>query len=72
MKKFLPGQFFLLTNLCMLAAPSAYTLRGLYLAWNGRRLRKGWAAVLAASQCIFVLDVPGSCTLYAIEKRRSR
>lgn len=50
----------LLTNLCMLLATSAYTLRGLYLAWRGEKLSSGWAIALAVSQCIFVLDVPGS------------
>ena len=55
-----------------LLATSAYTLRGLYLAWRGGRLSTGWTLVLAVSQCIFVLDVPGSIALYAIEKRRSR
>lgn len=61
----------LLTNVCMLAATSAYTLRGVYLAWRGGKLTTGRALALAATQCIFVLDVPGSIALYAIEKRRS-
>ena len=50
----------LLTNVCMLAASSAYGLCGLLLAWREKRLTDGWAIVLAVSQCIFVLDVPGS------------
>jgi hypothetical protein len=50
----------LLTNVCMLAASSAYGLCGLLLAWREKRLTDGWAIVLAISQCIFVLDVPGS------------
>lgn len=49
----------LLTNVCMLISTSAYLLRGVYLAWRGSWLSSGWAAVLAVSQCIFVLDVPG-------------
>lgn len=60
-----------LLNGLLLLATSAYTLRGVYLAWRGGRLPGGWAIVLAVSQCIFVLDVPGSIALYAIEKRRS-
>lgn len=62
----------LLLDVCMLAATSAYTLRGVYLAWRGGKLSAGWALTLAISQCIFVLDVPGSIILHAIEKRRSR
>lgn len=61
----------LLDGLYMLAT-SAYTLRGLYLAWRGGKLRSGWAIALAVSQCIFVLDVPGSIAIFAIEKRRSQ
>ena len=61
----------LLTNVCMLMATSAFTLRGVYLAWRSGTLTGGWAAGLAVSQCVFVLDVPGCIVLYAIEKRRS-
>ena len=61
----------LLDGLYMLAT-SAYTLRGVYLAWRAGRMSAGWAIVLAISQCIFVLDVPGSIALYIYEKRRSR
>ena len=61
---------FLLDGLYVLAT-SAYTLRGVYLAWRGGRLSAGWAIALAISQCIFVLDVLGSIAIYAIEKRRS-
>lgn len=50
----------LLTNVCMLISTTAYTLRGVYLAWRASRLSTGLAIVLAVSQCIFVLDVPGS------------
>lgn len=61
----------LLTNGCMLLATSAYTLRSVYLAWRCGTLSSGWAIALAVSQCIFVLDVPGSIAGFAIEKRRS-
>lgn len=61
---------FLLDGLYLLAT-SAYTLRGLYQTWRGGGLPAGWAIVLGISQLIFVLDVPGSIVLYAIEKRRS-
>ena len=61
----------LATNVCMLIATSAYTLRGVYLAWRGGKLSGGWAVGLAVSQCVFVLDVPGCIALYEIEKRRS-
>lgn len=54
----------LLTNVCMLIATSAYGLRGVYLAWRGGKLSNGWAILLAVSQLIFVLDVPGSILLY--------
>lgn len=54
----------LLTNVCMLLATSAFTLRGVYLAWRGGKLSNGWAAALAVSQCVFVLDVPGSVLLH--------
>ena len=50
----------LVTNLCMLLSTSAYTLRGVYLAWCGSWLSNSRAIALAVSQCIFVLDVPGS------------
>ena len=53
----------LLTNVCMLLATSAFTLRGVYLAWRGGKLSSGWAVGLAVSQCVFVLDVPGSVVL---------
>ena len=61
---------FLLDGLYLLAT-SAYTLRGIYLAWRTGKLSAAWAIVLAVSQCIFVLDVPGSIALYIYEKRRS-
>ena len=54
----------LLTNVCMLLATSAFTLRGVYLAWRGGKLSNGWAVGLAVSQCVFVLDVPGSVLLH--------
>lgn len=54
----------LLTNVCMLLATSAFTLRGVYLAWRGGKLSNGRAAALAVSQCVFVLDVPGSVLLH--------
>ena len=60
----------LLTNLCMLLATSAYTLRGLYLAWRGGKLSSGWAIALAVSQCIFVLDVPGSIVAYCLLRKK--
>ena len=59
------------TNACMLLATSAYTLRASYLGWRSGQLAAVRAAVLAISQLIFVLDVPGSILIYAIEKRRS-
>lgn len=62
----------LATNVCMLLTTSAYTLRGLYLSWRGGWLANGRAAILAASQLVFVLDVVGSILLYILEKRRSR
>ena len=49
---------------------SAYTLRGVYLAWRGKTLSTVWAMILAVSQCIFVLDVPVSIALFIYEKRR--
>ena len=61
---------FLLDGLYLFAT-SAYTLRGIYLAWRTGKLSAAWAIVLAVSQCIFVLDVPGSIALYIYEKRRS-
>lgn len=59
----------LLTNVCMLLATSAFTLRGVYLAWRGGKLSSGWAASLAVSQCVFVLDVPGSVVLHGKLRR---
>ena len=59
----------LLTNVCMLLATSAFTLRGVYLAWRGGKLSSGWAAALAVSQCVFVLDVPGSVLLHGKLRR---
>ena len=59
----------LLTNVCMLMATSAFTLRGVYLAWRSGTLTGGWAAGLAVSQCVFVLDVPG-CVILHIKTRR--
>ena len=61
---------FLLDGLYLLAT-SAYTLRGVYLAWREKNLSTAWAIVFAVSQCIFVLDVPGSIALFIYEKRRS-
>ena len=60
----------LATNLCMLAATSAYTLRGVYLAWRSGKLTTGRALVLAATQCIFVLDVPGSLIAHCMIKEK--
>lgn len=60
---------FLLDGLYMLAT-SAYTLRGVYLAWRGGRLSAGWAIALAFSQCIFVLDVPGSIAAHCMTKKK--
>lgn len=62
----------LLMNGLLLLSTSAYILRGVYLAWREKTLSAAWAIVLAISQCIFVLDVPGSIALYIYEKRRSR
>lgn len=59
----------LLTNVCMLLATSAFTLRGVYLAWRGGKLSNGWAVGLAVSQCVFVLDVPGSVLLHGKLRR---
>lgn len=59
-------------NALLLLATSAYMLRGAYLGWRGGFLSTLWAVILAVSQCIFVLDVPGSVILYICEKRRSR
>ena len=61
----------LLTNVCMLLASSAYSLRAIYLTWRAGGLAPACATALAVSQCIFVMDVPGSIAIYAIEKRRS-
>lgn len=61
---------FLLDALLLLAT-SAYTLRGIYQLWRAGSLPAGWAILLAVSQLIFVLDVPGSIAIYFIEKRRS-
>ena len=61
---------FLLDGLYLLAT-SAYTLRGVHQAWREKKLSTAWAIVFAVSQCIFVLDVPGSIALYIYEKRRS-
>lgn len=61
---------FLLDALLLLAT-SAYTLRGIYQLWRAGSLPAGWAILLAVSQLIVVLDVPGSIVLYYIEKRRS-
>lgn len=60
----------LATNLCMLAATSAYTLRGIYLARQAKKLTNGWAIALALSQCCFVLDVPGSIILRVKTKHK--
>ena len=60
----------LLLNVIMLAASSAYGLRGLYLAWRGKRLSTGWAIALAVSQCIFVLDVPGSIIAHCMTRKK--
>lgn len=61
---------FLLDGLLLLTT-SAYTVRCLVTACRKRRLNIAWTIVLAVSQGIFVLDVPGSIAIYAIEKRRS-
>ena len=61
----------LLMNGLLLLSTSAYTLRGVYLAWRGKTLSTVWAMILAVSQCIFVLDVPVSIALFIYEKRRS-
>lgn len=61
----------LLMNGLLLLSTSAYTLRGVYLAWRGKTLSTVWAIVFAVSQCIFVLDVPGGIALFIYEKRRS-
>ena len=61
---------FLLDALLLLAT-SAYTLRGIYQLWRAGSLPACWTIVLAVSQLIFVLDVPGSIVLYILEKRRS-
>lgn len=61
---------FLLDGLLLLTT-SAYTLRSMYLLRRAEQLPTVWAVILAASQLIFVLDVPGSIALYILEKRRS-
>lgn len=61
----------LLLNGLLLLSTSAYTLRSLYLDWRAGKLPAVWVIVLAVSQMIFVLDVPGSIALYIFEKRRS-
>ena len=60
-----------LLDVLLLLTTSAYTLRGAYLLWRAGTLPGGWAILLAVSQLIFVLDVPGSIALYIYEKRRS-
>lgn len=60
-----------LLNGLLLLASSSYSLRGIYLCWRKGTLKPLPAAVLAATQLIFVLDVPGAVALYAMEKRRS-
>lgn len=62
----------LLLNGLLLLATSSYTLRSVYLDWRAEKLSTAWTIVLAVSQIIFVLDVPGSIALYLYEKRRSR
>ena len=61
---------FLLDGLLLLTT-SAYTVRCLISAYRERRLHIAWTIVLAISQGIFVLDVPGSIVLYILQKRRS-
>ena len=63
---------FLLDGLYLLAT-SAYTLRGVYQAWREKNLPTAWTIILAISQCIFVLDVPGSIAAHCLtrEKRRA-
>ena len=61
----------ILLNGLLLLASSSYSLRGIYLCWRKGTLKPLPAAGLAATQLIFVLDVPGAVALYAMEKRRS-
>lgn len=61
---------FLLDGLYLLAT-SAYTLRGIYLAWRAGRMPTVWTIILAISQCVFVLDVPGGIAAhYMIKKKK--
>ena len=60
----------LLTNVCMLLATSSFALRGIWLAWRGTKLTGSWAVALAISQCIFVLDVPGSIITCCMTKKK--
>lgn len=62
----------LVVNTCMMITTSAYTLRGVYLAWREKTLSNSRAAAWAVSQCVFLVDTAGSIALYEIEKRRSK
>lgn len=61
----------LATNVCMLLASSAYSLRAVYLSWRCGSQKTAGLLLIAVSQLIFVLDVPGSVIPYRLEKRRS-
>lgn len=60
---------FLLDGLYLFAT-SAYTLRGVYQAWREKKLSTTWAIILAVSQCIFVLDVPGSIVAHCLTREK--
>lgn len=60
---------FLLDGLYLLAT-SAYTLRGVHQAWREKKLSTAWAIILAISQCIFVLDVPGSIAAHCLTREK--
>ena len=60
---------FLLDGLLMLTT-SAYTIRCLVTACRERRLHIAWTIVLAISQGIFVLDVPGSIVAHCLTSEK--
>lgn len=60
----------MVVNTCMMVTTSAYTLRGVYLAWKEKKLSNGWAVAWAVTLCIFVLDVPGSLIAHCMIKEK--
>lgn len=60
---------FLLDGLLLLTT-SAYTVRCLVTACRQNRLHIAWTIVLAVSQGIFVLDVPGSIVAHCLTREK--